>query len=192
LSRTKLRIPSLVPLAAGLLIAASSVAQAQDTGAAATPVAASASDGAAATHSQGDTQPGAPQSGASHSGTTQTDPGAKPAKPASVCFKLTGHCVQGTKAGASAATKTGSAATKDASSSEKALNLTAPDIRTVVSPDELKEPLPSNEQVTETEESQTVAVKGDQNAPDVPGGFGALWWALNHPSQAWRILAPAE
>jgi hypothetical protein len=191
LSRTKLRIPSLVPLAAGLLIAAGSVAQAQGT-ATATPVAASASDGAAPTHSQGDTPPGAPQSGTSQSGTTQTDPGAKPAKPASVCFKLTGHCVEPTKAGTSAPTKTGSTATKDESGAEKPLNLTAPDIRTVVSPDELKEPLPSNDQVTETEESQTVAVKGDKNAPDVPGGFGALWWALNHPSQAWRILAPAE
>jgi hypothetical protein len=62
----------------------------------------------------------------------------------------------------------------------------------VVSADELKEPLPSEEQVTEVQEADTVSVKGDPNAPDIAGGFGALWWALNHPSQAWRILAPAE
>ena len=36
--------------------------------------------------------------------------------------------------------------------------------------------------------------KPNLNAPDVPGvrGFGALWWAINHPSQAWRIVAPAQ
>jgi hypothetical protein len=105
---------------------------------------------------------------------------------------MTGHCVENVQAGTAPATKSGAAATKDSSGAEKPLNLNAPDIRTVVSPEELQEPLPSNEQITETEEADTVAVKGETNAPDVPGGFGALWWALNHPSQAWRIVAPAE
>jgi hypothetical protein len=87
----------------------------------------------------------------------------------------------------------GSGSAKAATEAQKPLNLNAPDIRTVVSPDELKEPLPSNDEVTETEEADTVAVKGDKGPPpDVPGGFGALWWAVNHPSQAWRILTPAE
>ncbi|MGH8137746.1 MAG: hypothetical protein ACREVV_06060 [Steroidobacteraceae bacterium] len=72
------------------------------------------------------------------------------------------------------------------------MNLTPPDIRTVVSPDELKEPLPTREQQAQSEDSETVQVKGATNAPDVPGGFGALWWALKHPTQAWRIFAPAE
>jgi hypothetical protein len=93
----------------------------------------------------------------------------------------------------SPSTKGGTAsASKDGTSAKRPLNLTAPDVRTVVSADELKEPLPSEEQVTEVQEADTVAVKGNLDAPDVPGGFGALWWALNHPSQAWRILAPAE
>jgi hypothetical protein len=79
-----------------------------------------------------------------------------------------------------------------AGASDKPLNLAAPDVRRVFPADELKEPLPNNEQITEVQESQTVAVKGEGPPPDVPGGFGAIWWALNHPSQAWRILAPAE
>jgi hypothetical protein len=28
--------------------------------------------------------------------------------------------------------------------------------------------------------------------PDVPGGLGAIWWAVVHPSQAWRIVTPYE
>jgi hypothetical protein len=100
-----------------------------------------------------------------------------------VCFQLTGHCVEaGKKPQPKAA----------ASGSKKPLNLSAPDVRTVVPAEELKEPLPSTDQITESQESDTVAVKGEAAAPDVPGGFGALWWALNHPGQAWRIVTPAE
>jgi hypothetical protein len=104
---------------------------------------------------------------------------------------LTGHCVEGSKPPPA---KGGTAsASKDGSSAEQPLNLTAPDVRTVVSADELKEPLPSDDQITEVQEDQTVSVKGEMGVPpDVPGGFGAIWWAVNHPSQAWRILAPAE
>jgi hypothetical protein len=111
-------------------------------------------------------------------------------KPPAVCFKLTGRCVDAAKrpaakAGAPAATRT------DASK-KGSLNLAAPDVRTVIPEGQLKEPLPTTEQITEAQEAETVQVKGEKDAPDVPGGFGALWWALNHPSQAWRILAPAE
>jgi hypothetical protein len=93
----------------------------------------------------------------------------------------------------SPSTKSGTpSASKDGTSAKRPLNLTAPDVRTVVSADELKEPLPSDEQITEVQEADTVSIKGEGVPADVPGGFGALWWALNHPSQAWRILAPAE
>jgi hypothetical protein len=103
---------------------------------------------------------------------------------------LTGHCVESSKAPAA---KGGAAsASKDGSSAQRPLNLTAPDVQTVVSADELKEPLPSNEQITEVQEDQTVSVKGEGVPTDVPLGFGAIWWALNHPSQAWRIVVPAE
>jgi hypothetical protein len=107
-----------------------------------------------------------------------------------VCFKLTGRCVDSSK---TSGTKSGTAATKAGSAGKKPLNLTAPDVRTVVPEEELKEPLPSTEQITEVQESDTVSVKGDKGVPpDVPMGLGAIWWAVSHPSQAWRILTPAE
>jgi hypothetical protein len=107
----------------------------------------------------------------------QTTTGAnKAGKSPPVCFPLTGRCVEGSKAPAR----------------PRDLNLTAPDVRTVVSADELKEPLPTNEQITEVQEDQTVSVKGEGVPTDVPGGLGAIWWAMNHPSQAWKILVPVE
>jgi hypothetical protein len=115
--------------------------------------------------------------------------GSDKSKP--VCFPLTGRCVE---PGKPPATKDPSSARagQTGSGGKKALNLTAPDVRTVVPAEELKEPLPSGEEVTEVQEENTVAVKSEKDTPDVPGGFGALWWALNHPSQAWRIVTPAE
>ena len=105
-----------------------------------------------------------------------------------MCFKLTGHCVDASKASA----RTGAAKAKTGAN-EKKLNLIAPDVSTVVSEQELKEPLPNTEQVTEVQESQTVSVKTNEGVPpDVPGGLGAIWWAVVHPSQAWRIVTPAE
>ena len=108
-----------------------------------------------------------------------------------MCFKLTGHCVDAskdTKAGTGTAPAKGVAQTKG-----KKLNLTAPDVRTVVPEQELKEPLPTENQITEVQESQTVQVKTDEGVPpDVPGGLGSIWWAVVHPSQAWRILTPYE
>jgi hypothetical protein len=112
-------------------------------------------------------------------------------KPPAVCFKLTGRCVEPGQAKTTAATKDPATPTAKDGNGKK-LNLSAPDVRTVVPAEELKEPLPSGDQVTEVQEENTVAVKSESEAPDVPGGFGAIWWALNHPSQAWRIVAPAE
>jgi hypothetical protein len=123
-----------------------------------------------------------------------------------VCFKLTGRCVERASGHAGKAGQPAQAAAgrpgpagqgsatgqKADAAGQKPLNLTAPDVRSVVPAEELKEPLPTNEQITETQEDGAVAIKGEAAAPDVPGGFGALWWALNHPSQAWRIFAPAE
>jgi len=90
--------------------------------------------------------------------------------------------------------KTGPAATKadaQANGKRKKLNLTAPDVRTVVPEQELKEPLPADNQITEVQEAQTVSVKTDEGVPpEVPMGLGAVWWAVVHPSQAWRILTP--
>jgi len=118
----------------------------------------------------------------SSSSATTTDSGSKPDP---VCFKLTGHCVDTSKGPPKAG------ATKTAKTNGKKLNLTAPDVSTVVPEQELKEPLQNPDQVTEVQESQTVSVKTNEGVPaDVPGGLGAIWWAVVHPSQAWRIVTP--
>jgi hypothetical protein len=86
----------------------------------------------------------------------------------------------------------GNAAKGAAASHANPLDLTTPDIRTVVPAEELKEPLPTEEQQAQAEDSDSVEVKSAEDTPDVPGGFGALWWALRHPTQAWRIFTPVE
>ncbi|HWM67298.1 MAG TPA: hypothetical protein VNO35_11995 [Steroidobacteraceae bacterium] len=119
------------------------------------------------------------QAAGGQSGGSKADP---------VCFQLTGHCVDSSKAPGK---KAGSAAAKSGTTGRKPLNLTAPDISTVVPEQDLKEPLPNTEQITETQESDTVSVKGEQGVPpEVPMGLGSIWWAVSHPSQAWRILTP--
>ncbi|MFX8680991.1 hypothetical protein ABTM69_20290, partial [Acinetobacter baumannii] len=69
-------------------------------------------------------------------------------KPQPVCFKLTGRCVENTTKPAHP--KSGSASgAKSGAGTQKPLNLTAPDVRSVVPAEELKEPLPTNDQITE-------------------------------------------
>jgi hypothetical protein len=183
-----------------LLAAGMSVAHGQDAVPGAKPAAnpAAVSDGANKADStnkgsQAAAPSGDPSGGSSASGAqgapsgTQTGASAQAAgKPQPVCFPLTGRCVEGAKASKANTHH----ASKDSSSAQRPLNLTAPDVRTVVSADELKEPLPSTEQVAEVQEADTVSVKSEGVPTDVPGGFGAIWWALNHPSQAWKIVVP--
>jgi hypothetical protein len=191
-ARTRLLTASLVTAAvAAAILAAMPAVHAQD----APPTAQSSS----APASSAAPSSSAPASSSASSGTAPaTGDTAGHAAPASqaagkndpVCFQLTGHCVDSSKA---SGTKAGTAAAKTGSAGKKPLNLTAPDVRTVVPEEELKEPLPNTEQITETQEADTVSVKGEQGVPpDVPGGLGAIWWAVSHPSQAWRILTPAE
>ena len=125
------------------------------------------------------------------------DTAAESAAP--VCFKLTSHCIDSRTQGSTAAGNSASGKSTGGDSSAAAkygkaqpLNLNAPDVRSVVPVQELKEPLPGPEEQNAAEETNTVQVAGDSNTPDVPGGFGALWWAIRNPSQAWRILAPVQ
>lgn len=129
--------------------------------------------------------PAAPSSSSSSADASGSQAAGNKSDP--VCFKLTGHCVDASKASA----KSGAAKTKTGANGKK-LNLTAPDVSTVVPEQDLKEPLPNAEQVTEVQEAQTVAVKTEGVPTDVPQGLGAIWWAVVHPSQAWRIVTPYE
>ncbi len=71
------------------------------------------------------------------------------------------------------------------------LDLRPPDIRAVMSAEQLTAALPNPDE-TEVVGPETVQVRGSTPPPYVPSGFAALYWAATHPSQAWRILAPAQ
>jgi hypothetical protein len=75
---------------------------------------------------------------------------------------------------------------------QRSLDLTPPDIRNVMPAEALEAPLADPDEQQPVSAPETVQVKGSTAAPDVPGGIASLWWGLRHPSQAWRILAPAQ
>jgi len=175
-----LRFTFLAAAVAAALVGTIPFAHGQDAPAA-SPAPSSAAPASQAAPASSSTSGAAAASGQGSTGPTKSDP---------VCFQLTGHCVDSTKAPGA---KAGSATAKTAAGGKKPLNLKAPDISTVVPEQELKEPLPNENQVTEVQEAQTVSVKTEEGVPpDVPGGLGAIWWAVVHPSQAWRIVTPAE
>jgi hypothetical protein len=70
------------------------------------------------------------------------------------------------------------------------LDLKPPDIRVVMSEEQIAAAIPNPEEMTV--EGETVQVRAATPAPYVPSGFAALYWAATHPSQSWRILAPAQ
>jgi hypothetical protein len=180
------------PPAAASANQSSPAAQAKGAGQAKQGDGSRAAGGQTDSAAQGGGGPAADQAqagGPAQGGANGADKASGHGKP--VCFNLTGRCVEPAKssthrgAGASGTRPTGS------SSGGKSLDLAAPDVRTVVSADELKEPLPNGEQIKEVQESETVAVKSESPGPDVPLGFGAIWWAVNHPANAWKIFLPA-
>ena len=73
----------------------------------------------------------------------------------------------------------------------RSLDLTPPDIREVMSAAEWRVPL-LNPDESEFTGPNSAQVQVAAPAPYVPGGFEALWWGATHPTQAWRILAPAQ
>jgi hypothetical protein len=71
------------------------------------------------------------------------------------------------------------------------LDLKAPDVRDVMTTDEMAAAIaPPND--VEVLESGAVAVRSESPAPYVPGGFAALYWAAIHPFSAWRIFTPVQ
>jgi hypothetical protein len=78
-----------------------------------------------------------------------------------------------------------------ASARPQALDLKAPDVRQVMSPSEVQAAV-SAPDPDEEEPPPQVQVSGDKPAPAVPGGIASLWWGFTHPSQIWRIFAPAQ
>lgn len=79
-----------------------------------------------------------------------------------------------------------------AAAAGKPLDLRAPDVTKLVSAEELKQLMKGT--VEEEVELDEVKVEGPSEVPvDRPPvwpGLLAPFWALTHPTQAWRILAP--
>ena len=75
-------------------------------------------------------------------------------------------------------------------SARKPLDLRIGDIRKYMTPEEFRALL------APADESNTVVVKADaplapmKSELDVPGGLIAPFWALAHPTQAWRLFLP--
>ena len=79
----------------------------------------------------------------------------------------------------------------DAPPTPHLLDLKAPDVKDVMTPDEMASILTPPDEF-EVLAPETVAVHGATYVPYVPSGFGALYWAALHPFSAWRILAPVQ
>ena len=80
--------------------------------------------------------------------------------------------------------------TKPAATARPPLDLRIGDIRKYMTPEEFRA------LSAPVDESNTVVVQANapllpmRSALDVPGGIVAPFWALVHPTQAWRLLAP--
>jgi hypothetical protein len=68
------------------------------------------------------------------------------------------------------------------------LDLRAPEIRRIVSQEELQRPLEDEYEVQVQQEQ--VQVEGMRPEIYVPGGLASLPWAVMNPTQAWRIFLP--
>ena len=71
----------------------------------------------------------------------------------------------------------------------KPLDLRAPDVRRVLPAEQWRYPLPAPED-TVIVESRRKAPPPDAEKAPVPGGIAAPFWALRHPTKAWRIFVP--
>lgn len=72
------------------------------------------------------------------------------------------------------------------------MDLKAPDIREVMTPEELAAATAPPPDEFEIIGPETVAVHGAPQPVYVPSGFAALYWAAIHPLSAWRILTPVQ
>ncbi|HEY8507739.1 MAG TPA: hypothetical protein VIL32_05230 [Steroidobacteraceae bacterium] len=108
-------------------------------------------------------------------GVLAQDSSAPADSPGVVCLKLTLQCFERARPAGTAA---------------RPIDLSAPDVRKLIPADQLQAMMTEQEETFETENS--VKVEARPAAPQVPPGFAGIWWALKHPSQAWRLFAPVQ
>ena len=75
---------------------------------------------------------------------------------------------------------------------EKRLDLRAPKITEILSPQAIERALRTTRDPDTLEEVEVEGRRSrlEPRIPDIPGGILAPFWALLHPTQAWRILLP--
>jgi hypothetical protein len=113
-------------------------------------------------------------------------------KPLIVCVAVSLACASGLAAEPPAQPGKPPASSPDKASPRpnKPLDLRIGDIRKYMTPEDFRA------LSTPPDESNTVVVKADaplvpmKSKLDVPGGIIAPFWALAHPTQAWRIFLP--
>lgn len=108
--------------------------------------------------------------------TTSTTPTSS--TPSVICFQSTVRCFAAVRA--------------PGSTNTAAMDLHAPDVRKVFPIGELQKRLPDEEEQRDAQENTTVQVSTERELPPptAPVGILAPFWALRHPTQAWRIFMP--
>jgi len=85
----------------------------------------------------------------------------------------------------------GAVAAQSATTVNQRLDLRIPDVTTILTPEQIQRILSktfdANLEEVEVEGQRTRIIP---NTPDIPGGIAAPFWALAHPTQAWRIFLP--
>lgn len=114
-----------------------------------------------------------------------------------VCFKVSGICIGAEPAAVPAAPgNPESSAARSADpppAVQRSLDLSAPAVTRVIPQTEIESMFADSFAAEEAalEPPPTVEVESTRPAPDVPSGLGALFWAIRHPTQAWRVIFPA-
>lgn len=172
LAMKRVSTSALLALAAAALVATAFPAHA------ANPTRVAAKAAAAAKHSaRSDAKKPAKSTPAPASSNTAATAGTTASTPSVICFQSTVRCF-------AAVSSPGNAQTA-------AMDLHPPDVRKVFPLAELQKRLPDADE-QRAQEVTTVQVSTERLGPppSVPIGILAPFWAIRHPTQAWRIFMP--
>ena len=167
---------ALVALAAAALMATTIPAHAANPTRVAAKAAASAKHAARTSTRSEAKKPAKPAPAAAAS--TVSAAGTSAATPSVICFQSTVRCFAAVRAPGTA--------------ESAAMDLHPPDVRKVFPLSELQKRLPDAEEQRLDQEDTTVQVSTERVGPppSVPIGILAPFWAIRHPTQAWRIFLP--
>jgi len=172
----RLSTSALVALATAALMATAIPAHAANPPRVAAKAAAAAKHSARTTTGSATKKPAKPAP-ASAVPTASTN-GATSTAPSVICFQSSVRCFASVRAPGAAPSA--------------AMDLHPPDVRKVFPLAELQKRLPDADDERVAQEDATVQVSTERVGPppSVPIGILAPFWAIRHPTQAWRIFMP--